>query len=74
MNMTKWRRMRYMPCSPLGEDGKMITGCKTHIDYSYKAATEGMVLLKNEGLLPLKKGTTIALFGKSQLDYVKGGG
>ena len=72
--MTKWRRMRYMPCSPLGEDGKMITGCKAHIDYSYKAATEGMVLLKNEGLLPLKKDTTIALFGKAQFDYVKGGG
>ena len=40
-----------------------------------KAALEGMVLVKNEGnLLPIKKGTKIALFGKGTVDYVKGGG
>lgn len=34
-----------------------------------------MVLLKNEcGILPLKKGTRVALFGKGTFDYVKGGG
>lgn len=40
-----------------------------------KAALEGMVLVKNEGnLLPIQKGTKIALFGKGTVDYVKGGG
>ena len=34
-----------------------------------------MVLLKNEnGLLPLRDGKRIAVFGKAQYDYVKGGG
>ena len=34
-----------------------------------------MVLLKNEcGVLPLKKGCRVALFGKAQIDYVRGGG
>lgn len=37
-------------------------------------ATEGMVLLKNEGgVLPLKKGAKVAVFGKGQIDFVKGG-
>lgn len=40
-----------------------------------QAAAEGMVLLKNEDqLLPLRKDSTVALFGKGQIDLVKGGG
>ena len=40
-----------------------------------KAALESMVLVKNEEkLLPLAKGTKLALFGKGSVDYVKGGG
>ena len=36
-------------------------------------AREGAVLLKNEeGILPLKKGQKIAVFGKAQIDYIKG--
>ena len=39
------------------------------------AAAEGMVLLKNDDdVLPLSKGTKIALFGKGTIDYIKGGG
>lgn len=39
-----------------------------------KAAADGMVLLKNEGnLLPLKKGTKIALYGVGASKTVKGG-
>lgn len=38
-----------------------------------KAAAEGMVLLKNEGILPLKKNDKIALFGGGAVATVKGG-
>lgn len=39
-----------------------------------QAAAEGMVLLKNEDkVLPLKKGSTVALFGQGQIDLIKGG-
>lgn len=73
--MEKFARIKYQPCLPLGDDGKRATGSKKHIDLSRKAATEGMVLLKNNNnILPLKKGTKIALFGKASVDYVKGGG
>lgn len=73
--MAKWQRFRYYPLLPLGEDGKIITGCQDHIDLSRKAAAEGMVLLKNEdNLLPLNKNKKVALFGKASVDYVKGGG
>ncbi len=37
------------------------------------AAAEGMVLLKNEGILPIKKGERIALFGGGAVATVKGG-
>lgn len=38
-----------------------------------KAAAEGMVLLKNEGILPLKELTAVALFGGGAVRTVKGG-
>ena len=64
-----------MPVTPMGEDGKRITAGEKHIALSRQAAAEGMVLLKNEGaLLPFPKGKKLALFGKAQADYVKGGG
>ena len=73
--MDKYARFRYQPCLPLGEDGRCVTASKKHIDLSRKAATEGMVLLKNENnALPLKKGEKIALFGKATIEYIKGGG
>ncbi len=75
MKPTKWQRIRYMPATPLGEDGRRVTASQAHIDLSHEAACEGMVLLKNDGqLLPLAAGTKVALFGKGQADYVKGGG
>ncbi|WP_026652626.1 glycoside hydrolase family 3 protein [Butyrivibrio proteoclasticus] len=73
--MEKWARIKYTPNLPLGEDRTYVTASKKHIDLSCAAACEGMVLLKNErNLLPLKKGTRVALFGKGTFDYVKGGG
>lgn len=38
-----------------------------------KAAAEGMVLLKNEGILPLKRPISIALLGGGSVQTVKGG-
>lgn len=73
--MQKWTRVMYQPNVPLGENGEKVTACKKHIALSKEAAKEGMVLLKNEGgLLPLPKGSKVALFGKASFDYVRGGG
>lgn len=72
--MEKWQRFQYMPCLPLGKDGRRATGSRAHIAVSREAACEGMVLLKNEGLLPFKKGQKIALFGIAGINYVKCGG
>ena len=73
--MEKYARFRYQPCIPLGEDGRCVTACEKHTKLSRKAATEGMVLLKNENnALPLSKDAKVALFGKATIEYIKGGG
>ena len=72
--MEKWIRARYLPGIPLGKDGKRVTAGKENIALSRRAAGEGMVLLKNQGVLPLRHGCRVALFGKASADYVKGGG
>ena len=69
-----WNRYRYNITTPLGEDGRAVTGCEAHIALSRQAAGEGIVLLENDGTLPLAAGTRVALFGVGSLDYVKGGG
>ncbi len=74
VNPEKWARYKYNRTDNIGENKARITGCKEHILLSKKIASEGMVLLENNGLLPLNKGTTVALFGIGSLDYVKGGG
>ncbi len=71
--MIKWQRYRYSPVLPLGKNGMRVTGSKEHIALSRRAASEGMVLLKNDGILPLNN-CKVALFGKASADYVKGGG
>lgn len=71
--MEKWTRLLYQPNKPLKETGN-VTCSKEHIALSLGAATEGMVLLKNEGVLPIAAGSRVALFGKGTFDYVKGGG
>lgn len=75
MENSKWQRILYQPCVPMGEDGRLVTGSPAHIALSRRAATEGMVLLKNDHhFLPLKTGARIALFGVGSADYVRGGG
>lgn len=72
--MQKWARANFQPGLPL-YGATRVTASAEHIRLSKEAAKEGMVLLKNNGaLLPLKAGTTAALFGKGTFDYVKGGG
>ena len=72
---SNWNRLRYTPVLPLGKDGRRVTASKEHLELSRSAASEGMVLLKNDNhVLPLKKGAKVALFGKATADYVKGGG
>lgn len=46
----------------------------THAALARKAAADGIVLLKNDGgMLPLKKGSKIALYGAGAVQTVKGG-
>ena len=70
----KWLRARFLPSIMLGDNRSPITASERHIALSRRAACEGAVLLKNSGILPLKKGAKIAVFGNAQIDYVKGGG
>lgn len=72
--MEKYARFRYQPCLPLGKDGRRVTASAEHIALSKKAATEGIVMLKNNGILPLSEKDTVALFGKATIEYIKGGG
>ena len=72
--MEKWSRSNYTPNLPLGSDGRRVTASAEHIAVSKNAALEGMVLLKNDGILPIRRGAKVALFGKGTFDYVKGGG
>lgn len=75
IHMERWARAKFQPVVPLGKDGRRVTASKEHITLAKDAAKEGMVLLKNEdSVLPLAKGSRIALFGKATFDYVKGGG
>lgn len=71
----KMVKTNYLPCYPLGDNHSRITECDKHIQLSRTAACEGSILLKNDNsVLPFKKGTKVAVFGKAQIDYVKGGG
>ena len=70
---SRWHRFRYTPNLPL-YGGERVTAGPAHLALSEEAAGEGIVLLKNDNLLPLAGGTRVALFGKATFDYVKGGG
>ncbi|MBQ0000559.1 MAG: glycoside hydrolase family 3 C-terminal domain-containing protein [Clostridiales bacterium] len=73
--MKRWARARYQLNLPLEGRSIRVTGCQEHLDLAREAGREGMVLLKNENkVLPLTRGSKVALFGKGVFDYVKGGG
>lgn len=44
-----------------------------HSMFARKAAAQGIVLLKNEGILPLERSKAVALFGAGAGKTVKGG-
>ena len=46
---------------------------KAHAQVARQAACESIVLLRNEGVLPLKGDEKVALYGISALDFVAGG-
>ena len=46
---------------------------KAHAQVARKAAGESMVLLRNEGALPLKDVKTVALYGATSIEFVAGG-
>ncbi|MCQ2519338.1 MAG: glycoside hydrolase family 3 C-terminal domain-containing protein [Lachnospiraceae bacterium] len=53
---------------------KIILDWDKYIETARKAAAEGAVLLKNDNeTLPLAKGSRVALFGRTQFDYIKSG-
>ncbi len=66
---------------------KLILGSKKMEDYAFtnspdlkgharitrESATEGMVLLKNEGALPVEGNQTVALFGVNSFEFIAGG-
>lgn len=45
------------------EDEKALFFCEKHCELSYRAAAESIVMLKNDGVLPFKKGQKIAVCG-----------
>jgi beta-glucosidase len=45
------------------KEDKSVIGCKEHCELSREIASKGMVLLKNNGVLPLEKDATIAVTG-----------
>lgn len=53
-------------------DKKIIT-TKEFAAHCRKAIPEGIVLLENDGALPLKESENIALFGRGQFEYLKSG-
>ncbi len=42
-------------------------------ELSRLAAAEGIVMLKNDGVLPFDKKKTLSIFGRTQIDYLKSG-
>lgn len=63
-----------MPAFAYNAEPSGLTGNMDGLRMAKTVAEEGMVLLENNGALPLSKGETIAVFGINQIDFIYGGG
>ena len=72
--MRRFARFTCQPPMPMGKNRSFITGCKAHWALAKQGVLEGTVLLKNNGTLPLKKGTRICMFGSGTGEFLFGGG
>jgi beta-glucosidase len=54
-------------------EGRKEVDWTKHAEIVYEAAAEGVILLKNNGALPLRPGTRVALFGTGQVETLKSG-
>ena len=74
MKLSRHARFLYQPVAPLGKNGRLVTNSPAHWRLAKEAAIEGTVLLKNDGTLPLKKGSKVCIFGIGAGEYLCGGG
>ncbi len=72
--MKRFGRFIHQPVLPMGKDGRLVTGSRAHRNLSKDIAAEGTVLLKNDGVLPLKEGTKVCPFGDGFSGFLFGGG
>ena len=52
---------------------EIILDWNVYIEKAVEAVSEGIVMLKNDGALPLRKGEKVAVFGRIQHNYYKSG-
>ena len=72
--LERFWRYNYQPVLPIGRGGKLISASRAHLKLAKIGATEGTVLLKNDGALPFKKGERVVPFGRGTGDFIFGGG
>ena len=70
----RYSRFLFRPVQYLGKNDTRVSGCKQHLALSRQIATEGAVLLKNDGILPLKPGSKLCVFGRGAGQFIFGGG
>ena len=75
VNTSVRRLLEYIVKTPnfKGHKGSNNPDLKAHAAITRQSATEGMVLLKNTGILPLQSVDTVALFGVCSYDFLSGG-